>query len=235
MATFVLIMGGFMGGVHWRPVARLLSAAGHDVYTPSLTGLGDRVHLLRPDVDLDTHILDVVNLLVHEDLAEVVLVGHSSSSMPVIGAAERVPERLSRLVYLDTIEPRDGESWMDLLGPEVATPLLRAAELEGDGWRIPHPFPDPTWKSVPCHPLKTVTQPVRVGNPAAAAIPRAYIHCTDKPPNWFFGLTPRIAAAATRAREAGWFYAELPTGHRPFSTLPTQLAQVLMHAARAHH
>jgi pimeloyl-ACP methyl ester carboxylesterase len=203
------------------------------VYTPSLTGLGDRVHLLGPEVDLETHILDVVSVLLAEDLRDVVLVAHSSSSVPVTGAIERVPDRIARVVYVDTLAPDDGESWFDLIGPDIARVLLTSAERDGEGWRIPHPFPDPTWSSIPFHPLKTVTQPVRVCNPIARAIPRAFVHCTEKPADWFFGLAPRIAAAAERARCLGWAYAELPTGHRPMSTLPTQLTDVLIHVGNS--
>jgi len=122
MATLVLVHPGFAGGWVWRDVAADLRRLGHDVFTPTLTGLGERAHLASPNVDLDTHVQDVVGVLECEDLHRVVLVGSSSGSMAMTGAAERVPERLARLVYVDTLVPADGQSWMDLLTPAVATP-----------------------------------------------------------------------------------------------------------------
>ena len=102
MAAYVLVGGGWLGGWCWKPVARRLREEGHDVYPVTLTGLGERVHLASPEVDLETHITDVVNLIGFEDLREVVLLGHSYAGVVVTGAADRVPERISQLVYLDT-------------------------------------------------------------------------------------------------------------------------------------
>src|SRR5690242_2869175 len=107
MATYVLVPGAWLGGWCWQRVTPLLRAAGHEVYTPTLTGLGERVHLGSPETDLDTHIQDIVNVLVYEDLRDVVLLGHSYSGMVVTGVADRVPDRLSQLVYLDAIVPND--------------------------------------------------------------------------------------------------------------------------------
>ncbi len=143
MATFVLCHGGFAGGWQWRQVADLLRANGHTVYTPTFTGLGERVHLAHPDVDLDTLITDVVNVIQYEELTDVTLVGYSFSGMVITGVADLIPERLSRLVYLDAYVPRDGESLIDLLGTALTTQLMAMAEGVGDGWKVPHiPNPD---------------------------------------------------------------------------------------------
>ena len=107
MATFVLVHGGWAGGWQWREVASLLRAAGHDVFTPTLTGLGERVHLASPDVGLDTHIQDILMVLEYEELRDVILVGYSYSGMVITGVAERAPERLAHLVYLDAYVPRE--------------------------------------------------------------------------------------------------------------------------------
>jgi pimeloyl-ACP methyl ester carboxylesterase len=120
MATYVLIHGGWHGGWCWARVAPILRAAGHDVYAPSLTGLGDRVHLLSPSVRLETHIEDVLGVLSYEDLRDVVLVGHSYGGMVITGVADRAADRVSHLVYLDAFVPRDGECLLDLLPEERA-------------------------------------------------------------------------------------------------------------------
>src|SRR5215211_1043953 len=118
MATFVLVAGAWHGGWCWRKVTPLLRAAGHEVFAPTLTGLGERSHLAHPDVGLTTHIQDIVNLLEYEDLNDVVLVGHSYSGMVITGVAEQVPGRLAHLVYLDAFVPENGQALVDLLPPE---------------------------------------------------------------------------------------------------------------------
>src|SRR4030088_1762028 len=110
MANFVLVPGFWLGGWAWQRVAKPLRAAGHEVYPVTLTGLGERVHLASPQVDLDTHICDVVNVIEYEDLHEVVLVGHSGGGSVVTGVSDRIPERLSQLVYLDSGPLPDGMS-----------------------------------------------------------------------------------------------------------------------------
>jgi pimeloyl-ACP methyl ester carboxylesterase len=149
MATFVLVHGAFVGGWCWRWVAPYLCGAGHDVYCPTLTGHGERVHLASPQVDLDTHIEDVVNVMHYEDLTGVVLVGWSYGGMVVAGVADRVPERIAHVVYFDSDVPRDGET--------SVPPGGHAARLTP-------------------HLLKTWTQPIRLSG-AADAIPTTYIRC----------------------------------------------------------
>lgn len=117
MATFVLVHGGGHGGWCYQPLARLLAAQGHDVYTPSLTGLAEREHLLSPDINLDTHITDVVKLLHFEDLRDVILVGHSYGGMVITGIADRAANRIGHLVYLDAATPVNGQSLVDVAGP----------------------------------------------------------------------------------------------------------------------
>jgi pimeloyl-ACP methyl ester carboxylesterase len=114
MATYVLVHGGWHGGWCWQKVTPRLRAAGHDVYTPTLTGLGERAHLLTPAVGLETHIEDVLGVLHYEDLQQVVLVGHSYGGMVITGVADQVPERIAQLVYLDAFVPQDGQSLIDL-------------------------------------------------------------------------------------------------------------------------
>lgn len=138
MATYVLVHGAWHGGWCWRAVARSLRADGHEVHAPSLTGLGDRRHLAAPDIDLDTHVMDVVHLLEMEDLTGVVLVGHSYGGMVVTGAADRAHPRIRSLVYLDAFVPEDGRTLLDYVVPERAARM--AEEGRRTGWVSPPPM-----------------------------------------------------------------------------------------------
>lgn len=131
MTAFVLVPGAWLGGWCWRRLTPALEAAGHAVYRPSLTGLGERAHLGGATVDLDTHIADIVNLLVWEDLREVVLVGHSYAGMVVTGVADRASERLARLVHLDALVPDDGQAFFDFTPPAQRAAIEAAAGTEG--------------------------------------------------------------------------------------------------------
>src|SRR5262249_45196790 len=231
MATYVLLHAGWAGGWQWRTVAAHLRAAGHEVFTPTLTGLGERAHLASPEVGLETHIQDVLGVLEFEDLHDVVLVGHSYSGMVVTAVAERVPERIGQLVYVDAFVPRDGQSLNDIGGPAPQAYFTRAARQRGDGWRIPHDPPGaPRTPRRTDQPLKTGEQAVEVKNPAAAALPRAYIACTRKSPHWAF--TPILNQTAVRVQAEGWRYRELPTAPYPMETMPLELANVLLDLGR---
>lgn len=223
--TYVMVHNGFAGGWIWAEVAGRLRAGGHLVHTPTLTGLGERAHLAHPDVDLATHVQDIVGVIDCEGLSGVTLVASSSGAVVAAGVAERVPERISRLVYIDTMEPADGQSWMDLMGPEVSAPLLLAAERFGDGWRVPRTdVAPPRW--VP-HPLKTVKDPLVVSNPAAARLPRSLILATNRPAGWFFGLGDVIDAFSLRARDRGFDMHEIASDHLPQLSAPNDLVDVL--------
>ena len=223
MATYVTVHGAWDGGWFWRPVARHLQEAGHEVFTTTLTGSGERVHLASPEVDLATHVEDVVNVLCYEDLREVILVGHSYGGMVITGAAERVPDRLARLVYLDAFVPQDGQSLADLLPAEVVAAFEERARTLGDGWRIPHDPPDADRRTD--FPLAAMRQPLAVRNPAAAQLPRAYIACAE---SRGVPLFAHFSEAEARAQREGWDCRELPTGHVPMQTMPRELADSLL-------
>jgi pimeloyl-ACP methyl ester carboxylesterase len=237
MANIVLVHGMTGGGWQFSQVARLLRRGGHEVYAVTLTGCGERVHLANPDIDLDTHIMDVVNLIRYEELQDVVLLGTSYGGIVVTGVAERIPERLREIVYLDVSLPEDGLSALDKAASSGMAGLselaLQAAREQGDGWRVPADQNPADWnpasgdppRTTP-HPLKTLTQPIRLGNPAAAALPRTYIACTDKP-GWGSGQAV-MEPDARRARELGWRCHELHTGHTPHLTHPNTLAELLL-------
>jgi pimeloyl-ACP methyl ester carboxylesterase len=118
MANFVLVHGAWIGGWCWRPNAQALRRAGHEVFTPTLTGLGERSHLMNPTINLDTHITDIVNVIKYEELSDVVLVGHSYGGMVVTGVADKLPEKIASLVYLDAFVPENGQSLAELAPPE---------------------------------------------------------------------------------------------------------------------
>jgi pimeloyl-ACP methyl ester carboxylesterase len=240
MATFVLVHGAWHGGWCWQRVARLLRAAGHDVFTPTLTGLGERAHLLGPAINLETHIQDVVGVLHYEDLRDVVLVGHSYSGMVISGVAELAAERLGHLVYLDAFVPGDGQALSDFAPPAIIALFHETARLEGDGYGVP-PLPgtfgitseeDLAWvrPRLGMHPLQTKLDPVRLSNPHASRLPRTYIYCTnpDAPP----GSLSAFAQFATRLRtDAAWRYREIATGHDAMITEPDQLSRLLLDLA----
>ncbi|HRJ43579.1 MAG TPA: alpha/beta fold hydrolase, partial [Caldilineaceae bacterium] len=171
MALFVIVHGGWSGGWYFQSTARLMRAAGHEVYTPTLTGIGERVHLAHADVDLSLHIQDVVNVLEFEEMHEVVLVGYSYGGMVVTGVADRIPQRISQIIYLDAFVPENGQSVADLdamrnEGKETDIPII-------DGWRVPHYPPQPRKTD---HPIKTFTQAIRLTNPAESLqLPRTYV------------------------------------------------------------
>ncbi|MHB8644363.1 MAG: alpha/beta fold hydrolase [Thermomicrobiales bacterium] len=222
MAIFVLVHGGWDGGWFWRPVARRLQSDGHDVFTATLTGSGERVHLASPDVDLNTHILDIVNILAFEGLQDVMLVGYSYSGMVVTSVAERVPERIRHLIYLDAFVPHDGQSLADILGSQVMSGFEERARMLGDGWRVP--FGNPNADRRTDVMLAPMRQPVTVQRPDAARLPHTYILCTEKPDNPLFAP---FKDAAREAQAAGWGYHELPTGHTPMETMPEELSALL--------
>lgn len=233
MATFLFVHGAFVGGWSWKKVTALLRTAGHEVYTPTLTGLGERVHLLNPDIDLETHIQDILEVISYEDLAGVILVGHSYSGLVIASVADRVPQRLAHLVYLDAFIPQDGQSALDLFDQEDRAAIEERVQRGGEGWLLPPrekahygiTTQEDTrwaWEKFGLQPFKTWQQPVRLTNPVASTLPRTYIFCTATEGFPF-------APSAQRARtEAGWRYRELATAHYAMIAAPVELTQMLL-------
>ncbi len=230
MATFVLVHGSFHGGWCWQKVARLLRAAGHEVHTPTLTGLGERSHLATRQSGLELHIQDIFNVLEFEDLREVVLVGHSYAGLVITGVAERAPQRVARLVYLDAFIPHDGKSAFDLM-PGTEDEWTQMAAVQGDGWLVPAMTPEmmgitdraiAAWTQSRLRPMPLFThqQPYQRGSSAALKVPRTYILCTQ------FGFHE----TAREAQRLGWDYFQLETGHDAMITMPEELAETLIKA-----
>jgi pimeloyl-ACP methyl ester carboxylesterase len=236
MAAFVLVHGGGHGGWCYQRVARLLAADGHTVYAPTLTGLGERAHLLSPAVDLDLHVDDVVAVLRYEDLHDVVLVGHSYGGMVITGVADRVPERIGDLVYLDAATPANGQSLVDVAGPmmnaartfgrvENGIELVLYPEADLDSLRYYGitDADDAAWVNARLtpHPWACFEQPLRLENEAAlGAIPQSHIVCTSTIPT-------RDPALIARARAAGRFW-DIDTGHDLMVTEPRAVADALL-------
>jgi pimeloyl-ACP methyl ester carboxylesterase len=158
MSTFVLIHGGWRGGWTFTPMARRLRTLGHEVYTPTLTGLGERVHLAHARPNLDMHILDIINVLTYENLTDVILCGHSYAGMVVSGVADRLPEKIAALVYVDAFVPGDGDAWWDLAGDYFRKLAIEGSA--GDGFGVTPP-PGTDSRRVP-HPLAAFRQSIHL-------------------------------------------------------------------------
>ncbi len=236
MATYVLVHGGGHGGWCYQSVARLLRAAGHEVYTPTLTGLGERAHLVSPQVDLDMHITDVVNVLHYEDLRDVILVGHSYGGMVMTGVADRATDRIGHMVYLDAATPENGQSLEDVAG--LYMELARADGQVIDGVELVlFPGKDPMnyfgitdpaqieWmkpKLTP-HPYRCFEQKLVLENEAAVrALPETHIVCTNT-------METRDLDALREASQGRLW--DVDTGHDLMISEPEAVAELLLRVA----
>jgi pimeloyl-ACP methyl ester carboxylesterase len=237
MATYVLVHGGGHGGWCYERVARLLRDAGHDVYTPTLTGLGERSHLGSANVDLDLHIQDVVAVLHYDDLHDVILVGRSYGGMVITGVGDRAAARIGRIVYLDAATPINGQSLVDVAGPviEAVRPMgevvdglelvLLPAPDAGLLYGVTEPA-DLAWTAerLAGHPWQCFEQPLRLTNEAALwAIPQYHIVCTST-------LATRDPDLMAKAREEGRLW-DIDTGHDLMITEPEAVANALIEVA----
>jgi pimeloyl-ACP methyl ester carboxylesterase len=220
------------GGWCWKKVTPILRAAGHEVYTPTLTGLGERAHLHYPEIDMHTHIQDVVNVLEYEDLRQVILVGHSLAGFMVPAVAERAPERIAHIINLDGPLGEDGKAFKDLLPDYWENFRRRGREAGNEGW-VPPIFEwtfgvtgaDLAWmqsKLTP-QPLKTWETPLTFINPAARSIPRTFISCTEN-----LLSNDEISAEVKKYAETGWDFRFISTGHDAMITAPDELAETLI-------
>ncbi len=234
MTTFVLVHGAWSGAHSWRYVRPLLQAEGDQVFTPSLTGIGERVHLVSPHVDLTTHVSDVVNQVLYEDLTDIVLLGFSYGGAVVTGALAHIGDRVSHLVYLDAFVPGDGQSVNDLRGQPDVNPIGL-----GDEWLIPprpRAFDDPReaeWQATRrvAQPSATFAEKVQLARPLEQwPFTLTYVKATadsqdqdGSGPFWF---------AARRAQQsAAWNYHEVATSHMIPQNRPVELARILVQGA----
>ena len=232
----VLVHGGGHGGWCFAPLARVLRGMGYDVHAPTLTGLGERAHLFRADVDLDCHIEDVIALLHYEDVRDAVLVGHSYGGMVITGAADRAPDRVGHLVYLDAKPPKDGQSLVDVAGPFMAAARSDSQIVDGvemclfptDETTTFYGVIDPPtleWMRARLtpHPWRCFEQPLQLVNePALQSIPQSHISTTA-----FMSLRN---AEKLRQLSNGRLW-DIDTGHDLMITEPRKVAELLDHIA----
>lgn len=218
---YVIVHGAWGGSWAFKKVDSLLTEKGAVVYRPSLTGQGERVHLATTDVGLTTHIKDVVNMILYEDLHDVILVGHSYGGMVVTGVADSLPGRIKKLIYLDAIVPENGESVIGIQGSR-ADPIKKM---------VVNGFIVPPWvtagklppKDVP-HPYKTFTDSIVLTNKERLKIPTTYILTVEK------GKEPKdddFASQAERAKKKGWPILILEADHNAQWSAPEALADML--------
>ncbi|MEV8478575.1 alpha/beta hydrolase [Streptomyces sp. NPDC051173] len=254
MTAFVLVPGTHMGGWLWREVAGRLRAAGSEAYEATLTGMGDRRHLAGPQTDLETHTEDLTQLIDHVDAPEVVLVAHCYGSYPVLAAADRRPERVSRVVYVDAPLPQDGHSMLGQVREQMQDEVIREAMLRRaaeaqDGWRMMPPALDEARNPANLtgvseearvrlnrlaapQPLGTFTQPLRLAG-GTAGMPMTGVFCTAGGPGIAM-VEALVASGDPRFQELAeprWGFFELATGHWPMLSCPDELAEVLRRAA----
>jgi pimeloyl-ACP methyl ester carboxylesterase len=242
--VFVLVHPAWHGAWFWKKVVPLLRKQGHLAFTPTLTGLGERSHLARADVGLDVHVNDIGNVLKYEDLRDVVLVGHSSSGVVITGVADRAPDRIAHVVYLDAFVPEHGQAVFDLVAPDRRQMMETLVRTEGEGWFLPR-FAPPAWETIVRDmwgvtatddvrwmldrlgptPVGHFRDPVHRTNPAAEKLPRAYIRCRQFP-------NPRFDQHAAMAQRSElWRYRELASSHHAPVTMPEKVADLLMELA----
>jgi len=233
MATFVLVHGAWHGGWCWKRVRKSLQSEGHDVFTPTLTGVADRSHLASPRVDLKTHVADVVNLIRWEELDDVVLCGHSYAGCVITGVADQLPERMRALVYLDAFVLEDGQSLHDTVPPPVAAAQVDGANASGDGWRVP-PISaahfnvneaDRAWVDSQCTPQSLATFQQRLA--LRSRIPPekvTHVLATN------YAQTP-FAPFHALAKAKGWQTLTIDCGHDVMLDRPADLVRILLDAA----
>jgi pimeloyl-ACP methyl ester carboxylesterase len=228
VTDYVLVHGAWCGSWIWKRVRDRLAGAGHRVFTPTLTGLGERSHLLDRRIGVQTHIDDVANLLVWEELRDVVLVGHSYAGFVVRHVADRMPERLRSLVYLDAFVPENGKRIQDYV-PDIK--FREVAAAHGEGWKVP-PIPaaafgvhaaDIAWvdRQATMHPLSALETPARLTGACDEVGNIGYILAREHRDSPFPQFYP-VAA------ERGWWQAELPSGHAVMLDMPDELTALLL-------
>ena len=231
--TYVLVHGAWHGGWCWKDVADGLRSMGHRVGTPTQTGVGERKHLLSKDITLDTFTSDVVNHIEAEELNDVILVGHSFGGISITGAADKIPNRIRHLVYLDSVILESGQSVFSVLPPDVVAARRKTVAEQGQGIFIPPPAPtafgipenhasaDWVRRRLTPHPVGTYESLMRINNPVGNGRPRTYIACT----NPLYG--PLEGARQWVKKQENWNWQEIATGHDAMVTAPAELARML--------
>jgi pimeloyl-ACP methyl ester carboxylesterase len=237
MPKAVLIHGGLHGGWCWNKVRGPLEEAGWTIYTPSLSGLGDRAHLASPDITLQTHVQDVVALIQQEDLTGITLCGHSAAGMVITGVADAVPDRLHTLVYLDAVVPNDGESLFDIVGPAMTAVFRQRADERGQGWLVPTSYfsaaadfgvTDPSdalcvEQNLTGHPIRAFADPLPVAGGVSQVANKIYVRCTEH------RNRPHLDKALDSVSgRPGWTVHRWPSAHDVMITEPDRLCDLFI-------
>ena len=232
MATFVVAHGAWSAGWAWKKMRPLMRTAGHELWTPTYTGLGERAHLATPEVDLDTHIQDIVAVLETEDLNDVILIGHSYGGVVATGVADRARNRIATLIYLDAFAPKDGQAVFDLVPPEIAEKMRAGAAASPSGFGIPsNPMPsdtspeDQAWASTRRLPQPVQAFSTRLKLSAEPSARRSYIYCKR------IGIGDTFGQFLARAKREGWPTFEIDASHNPHITTPDALFAILQDIA----
>ena len=232
MATFVVAHGAWSAGWAWKKMRPLMRGAGHELWTPTYTGLGERTHLAHAGIDLDTHIRDIVAVLETEDLTDVILIGHSYGGMVATGVADRARARVAKLVYLDAFAPTDGQAVFDLVPPDIAAKMRAGAQASESGYGIPaNPMPsdtspeDQAWATPRRRPQPLQTFATKLALSAEPSAPRYYIYAKRA------GIGDTFGRFYTRAKREGWRTFEVDASHNPHITNPQGLLAILQEIA----
>ena len=240
MPTAVLVHGGFHGGWCWAKVAPALRAQGWDVYTPSLTGVADRVHLATPEVGAMTHVQDITNLIEFEGLEDVILCGHSAGGHTITGVAEAMPERIGHLVYLDATVPESGQSVNDVLGDDSGVPqIFRELAAKHDGVSIPASLfsaadfgvtdpQDAAWveKRMTSHPLRCFEEPIVFGDRFASVARKTYVRSERFPAPYGARMIDRFE------QDPAWTAIRWDVGHSTMIIVPEDVVSLLLDTGR---
>lgn len=235
MATYVLVHGAWHGSWCWKRVRKSLQAQGHDVFTPTLTGLAERSHLISPGIDLETHIRDVLNLIQWEEISDIVLCGHSYGGLVVTGVADHIPDKIRTLVYLDAFVPEDNENLLQHIPEDQRDQLLAGARAVGEGWMLP-PIPaevfnlnanDRDWVDRQCtmQPIETFRQSIRLTGGIEAIQNVIYVRATA------FEEASPFPPFLAKAKAKGWQTVEVDCGHDVMLDEPEILTTLLLDAA----
>lgn len=230
--TFVLVHGAYGGGYVWKYVAGLLRAKGHHVHTPTLTGLGERSHLMSKDVRLETHTMDVVNLIKWEDLKNITLVAHSYGGWPVSAVPEHVASAIGSIIFLDAFVPANGQKGLDLNSPQSREAVLEAIK-RGEVSRPPMPSTsegmrkeDRDWlqaKASP-QPIGVSLDPVKLTGARERVAKKTYIRARGY-------ANPQFDTFYQAAKAEGWSVFDLPCGHNVQVEMPERLTEILLERA----
>jgi pimeloyl-ACP methyl ester carboxylesterase len=229
MANFVLVHGAWIGGWYWRPIAQKLRKAGHEAYAPTLTGLGERIHLMSPSINLDTHVTDVVNVIKEEGLSDVVLVGHSYGGMVVTGVADALPDKITSLVYLDAFVPNNGDALVNFV-PAGSPPPTFASEY------TLAPLPASIFGASPdvaaavdarTTPMPTAcfTQVLTLNGGIDRIKKKSFIYCNVPAPTTFTPFYEKLKD------DPDWSIHTLPCTHIVQMEMPEELTALLLQAA----